>query len=170
MPGLTLPIFVAMIQDIGYRKIFEGLLFHRIKRRAAMFLMFKFRGLDGLASMGAIVGVVAKSRTAMHAHLDELEAALASSDGPWIVGTQFTLADVGMMVILERLAEVDWLGVFLTPERPRVQAYWEALKARPSYATAIAAHDHPAVARGRARIVAAKADNPEFRQALLGET
>ena len=37
----------------------------------------------------------------MHTHLDELEHALDRSGGPWIVGEHFTLADVGMMVILE---------------------------------------------------------------------
>ena len=104
----------------------------------------------------------------MHAHLDELESTLAASAGPWILGTQFTLADVGMMVILERLAEVDWLEVFLTEHRANVRAYWAALKTRPSYAKAIGEFGHPAVTAGHARIVTGKKSNPAFRMALLG--
>ena len=35
--GLTLPIFAAMISQISGHKIIEGLLFHRIKKRAVFF-------------------------------------------------------------------------------------------------------------------------------------
>ena len=49
-------------------------------------------------------------------------------------GAQFTLADAGMMAILDRIREADWEGELITGRRPRVQAYWQALKARPSYA------------------------------------
>ena len=35
--GLTLPIFAAMISHISGHKIIEGLLFHRIKKRAVFF-------------------------------------------------------------------------------------------------------------------------------------
>ena len=50
----------------------------------------------------------------MHDHLDALEAQLASHDGAYLVGSTFTLADVGMLVILARLDEVRALGY---PER-----------------------------------------------------
>ena len=50
-PGLTLPLFAAMIEHIPYWKILEGLLFHFDKMRPSMFLTFKVRASrvsDGL--------------------------------------------------------------------------------------------------------------------------
>ena len=48
IPGLTLPIFSAMMTYIPYYKIFEGLLFHRVKQRALFFFGFKFQGVKKL--------------------------------------------------------------------------------------------------------------------------
>ena len=76
--------------------------------------------------------IINRSHQAMTAHLDDLEQQLISSRGPWICGTQFTLADVGMMVIFDRLREGDWLRL-LVHNRPILEAYWFALRRRPSY-------------------------------------
>ena len=61
--------------------------------------------------------IINRSHQAMTAHLDDLAQQLISSKGPWICGTQFTLADVGMMVIFDRLREGDWLQL-LVHNRP----------------------------------------------------
>ena len=100
--------------------------------------------------------------------LDELEGALEESGGPWIAGSRFSLADVGMMAILDRLREVDWLDTFLTQARPRVAAYWNALQARPSYAAAIGAFEHPTVVRGLDRVRHLKETDAAFHAALTG--
>lgn len=168
IPGLTLPIFAAMMKNIPSSRILEGLLFHRIKKRAIFFLVLKFKGLNKLPGMTPLVKLIAESREAMHKHLENLEQALALSEGPWIVGQQFTLADVGMMVIFERLKEVDWLNVFLVADRPLVQAYWSRLQQRPSYAAGIENFSDPGVAEGRKMIIELKQSNPKFRQALIG--
>ncbi|NKB99269.1 MAG: hypothetical protein GKR90_12355 [Pseudomonadales bacterium] len=167
VPGLTLPIFATMINAIPWRQILVGLLFHRAKVRPLMFMRMKSLGSDKLAQEPRMVGVIRKSREAMHVHLDELETALESSDGEFIVGSQFTLADVGMSVILERLAEVDWLDEFLT-NRLHVAAYWETVQARPSYQKGIANHRHPAVVAGFAKVLKLKSENEKFREALMG--
>jgi len=72
-----------------------------------------------------------------------------------------------MMAILDRIREADWEAEFLVDRRPRVQAYWRALKERPSYAAGIAAHEHPTVVRGTERIVACKRNDPGFAAALV---
>lgn len=167
VPGLTMPIFATMIESIPWHRIVVGLLFHRARRRPMMFMRMKSLGAADLHQDERMTRVIQMSRLAMHTHLDELEAELANTEGDWIVGNQFTLADVSMMVILERLAEVDWEEEFLTG-RPGVSAYWKRLKARPSYQTALAAHIHPTVAQGLERIRTLKAENPEFKAALLG--
>ena len=168
VPGLTLPIFAAMIEHIPVRRIFVGVLFHRFPRRPLMFLAMKARGLKKLPSIKPMMRVLQRSRTAMHGHLDELEAALDASGGPWILGERFSSADVGMMVILDRLREVDWLDVFLTEQRPKAAAYWQALKQRPSYAAGIAAFEHPTVTRGLGAIKNLKAEDPDFAAVWSG--
>lgn len=168
VPGLTLRIFATMIEAIGIAKILEGLLFHRFKQRALFFLMLKLRGPSKLPRTKPLVRAIAGSRAAMAMHLDALEETLTESGGPWIVGAEFSLADVGMMAILDRLREGDWLETFLTDERPKVRNYWAALQARPSYRSAIAGFEHPTVVRGTARLIELKQSDPSFREALSG--
>lgn len=166
IPGLTTPIFAAMVEHIPTRNILTGLLFHRLKIRAVFFLALKLFGLRNLPKMKPIITLLHSSKEAMQAHFDELEAALEKSGGPWIVGDQFTLADVGIMVIFERLREGDWLDEFLTETRPHACAYWQALQARPSYQTAVANHMHPMVTQGTQDIVDLKQQDPRFRMAM----
>jgi glutathione S-transferase len=80
----------------------------------------------------------------MSDHLEELEGRLSSSGGPWIYEHQFTLADVGMMVIFDRLNEGDWVDIF-TPSRVAVNPDWEALQSRESYIKGRQNHNHPLV-------------------------
>ena len=166
VPGLTLPIFATMIAGVPVHRILFGLLFHRFRIRPLMFLAMKALGARRLPGMKGLVRFVRVSRAAMHRHLDDLEQALATSGGPWILGERFSLADVGMMAILDRLREVDWLDTFLTAGRPRVAAYWKALQDRPSYAAAITAFEHPTVTRGLDAVVELKRNDPAFRAAL----
>lgn len=166
VPGLTLPIFATMIEAISSVKIFEGLLFHRFKQRALFFLLLKLRGPARLPATRPLVRAISGSRAAMNDHLDALEATLREGGGPWICGETFTLADVGMMAILDRLREADWLAVFLNKDRPSVQAYWQALQARPSYQAAIAGFEHPTVLLGTARLIELKDADPDFRALL----
>lgn len=166
VPGLTMPLFAAMLPDVPVHRILEGLLFHRLKMRPIGFLAMKVRGLRAVATTEPFHSMIRSSRLAMHGHLDDLEATLGETGGPWITGARFTLADVGMMAILDRIREADWESELLVDRRPCVQEYWRALKARPSYAAAIAAHEHPTVVRGTERIVALKRSDPAFAAAL----
>lgn len=179
VPALTLPIFAAMIEHVPTRRILTGLLFHRIKQRAVFFFVLKQRGLSRLPEMKPILRILDAGRSAMHAHLGQLEATLAESTGPWIVGSQFTLADVGMMAILDRLNEGDWLKIFLEPDaadqqgigsddRALCRSYWQRLQERQSYKEGIGAFRHPAVVRASVAIRERKASDENFRDAMLG--
>ena len=64
-----------------------------------------------------------------------MEADLAAG-GPWLLGSDFTLADVNMMPFVARLDYLDLLDVWIS-DRHRVQAWWKRAKARPSFITAI---------------------------------
>jgi len=69
-------------------------------------------------------------------------------------------------VIFERLREADWTAELLTTVRPAVLAYSERLRARPSHHAALAAHQHPLVRSGTARISAEMARNGVLRSTL----
>jgi glutathione S-transferase len=150
-------------------QIVEGLLFHFDKKRPVLFMTLKARGLERFHTLTPIVKLLADGRDHANAHLDALEAQLGASAGPWILGEVFSLADVSWMVIFERLRQVDAEHVFLQNGlRPATTAYWERLRARPSYAAAILGHPHPLIDHGIRRLQAVKAADPAVREALEG--
>ena len=171
VPGLTVPLFAAMIDRVALWKIAEGLLFHIDKRRPLAFLALKVWGLKRLAHFAPLVRAVARSRRQLGVHLDALEEQLDKTGGPWILGDGFSLADVSWVVIFERLAQVDNLHVFLDAEegrRPACSHYWTRLRARPSYRAAIVEQSHPTIAHGTGRLREATAADPGLREALEG--
>ena len=154
-PGLTIPIFASMLTKIPVTKIVVGLLFHRIKKRAIFFLLMKLSGLPKTLKLKPVVGIINRSAAAMTAHLDDLELQLEHSGGPWICGDQFTLADVGMMVIFDRLREGDWLDL-LVHQRPVLVDYWMVLQQRPSYHSGCVSFAHPRVTEATVELAALK--------------
>ncbi len=170
IPPLTVPLFAAMIDDIPVWKILEGLLFHIDRRRPVVFLALKLFGLHGLPRIGPAMKLIARSRGLVGGHLDALEAELEKHGGPWIMGERFTLADVGWCAIFERLRQACWLDLYLgAGQRPACAAYWDRLRARPSYRVAILENGHPSIDRGMRRLAEAKASDPALRLALEGE-
>jgi glutathione S-transferase len=55
--------------------------------------------------------------------------------GPWLMGKQFTLADLELGTFIARLDGLMLVEPWLA-ERPNAQAWWQAVKSRPSYAEA----------------------------------
>lgn len=169
IPGQTLPLFSTMIEKIPVHRILEGLLFHGDRRRPLLFLVLKLRGIDGLPGIPPAAKAIRHSRTILRGFLDELEAQLEKGGGPWILGADYTLADVGWLVLFERMRQADCEAVFLDPEaRPHVADYWERLKDRPAYRTAILDHGHPLIEHGQRRIAEVKRTNPKVRALLTG--
>lgn len=65
--------------------------------------------------------------------LPKMEAMLAGS--PWLMGAQYSLADIAAAPFLARIAEIA--PAALQAERhPRVQAWWQAMQQRPAFASA----------------------------------
>jgi len=169
VPRLTLQLFAAMIEKIPYRNILEGLLFHFDRKRPVLFVTLKARGLERMPSLLPVMTLLADGRVHAAAHLDALEAQLARSGGPWILGPTFSLADVSWMAIFERFRQIDAEHVFLGGgRRPLCTAYWERCKRRPSYAAAILGYPHPLIAYGTRRLAEAKRRDPSLRAALEG--
>ena len=155
VPGLTIPIFACMVTRIPVLNIFEGLLFHRIKQRPFFFLIMRLVGLPKTLTLKPVSETINRASRAMTAHLDDLEQQLVSNQGPWICGQQFSLADVGMMVVFDRLREGDWLTL-LVKSRPVLDDYWSALQQRQSYREGCLEHEHPAVVQATKELMSLK--------------
>ena len=65
----------------------------------------------------------------------DMDAALAS--GPWLVGAQFTLADVAHAPYVTRLDHLKFMG--LLDRHPRVTEWYDRMRRRPAYQSALAA-------------------------------
>ena len=166
IPGLTLPLFAAMVAEIPSWKFVEGLLFHFDKRRPLLFLTLKQFGLKNFGSIKPVLKIYQQSRRLMAQFIDQLEKQLQSAGGPWLLGKQFTLADVSWMVIFERFNQANCLHLFVNDATPACEAYWQALQTRPGYTEGIVKYPHPLIALGTQRIMAIKSLTPQLKQAL----
>ena len=55
-----------------------------------------------------------------------------AKDGPWIMGGQFTLADVLVMPSIDRMADLGLASIW-EGKYPRVAQWYERLQARPAF-------------------------------------
>lgn len=62
---------------------------------------------------------------------ERMDAEIAKSGGPWLLGHDITLADVSVMPALLRMAD---LGLNDWEHLPRVQHWYEAIRAQPAFA------------------------------------
>ena len=163
VPGLTLPLFMTMILDIPSWKIAWGILFHPDRKRPLLFLSLKHRGLAMFAAGAQLARFVELSRKAMRGHLEEIEAWLATplasgEKREFLAGTAFSLADVGFVTIFERLRVGHYQSLWA--DLPHVTAYWDRLRARPSYKVAVADVELECIRVGSERVAKLKAENP----------
>jgi glutathione S-transferase len=68
--------------------------------------------------------------------LDRMETALASGD--WLSGASFGLADAGVLPYVLRLDHLAMTPLVSAPARPRLADWYERVRARPSFETAVA--------------------------------
>ena len=60
----------------------------------------------------------------------------ASQHGPWIAGKMFTLADVAMAPMVNRIEVLSRPEMIAPAKRPKVADWWTRIQARPGYQTA----------------------------------
>jgi len=63
--------------------------------------------------------------------LDQMEAALAP--GPWLVGKDYSLADVAMAPYINRIEVLKRPEMLSTAHRPRIAEWWQRMQARPAF-------------------------------------
>lgn len=69
----------------------------------------------------------------LRATVERMEKAL-SEEGPWIVGVQYTIADICMAPLFQRMEDLGMTNMW--EAAPHVADWFERIKARPAYETA----------------------------------
>lgn len=160
MAAMTLPLFATAIRYIPLRRIMPGFLFHPNKERPAFFALAKVVGFKRLLSIPSLRNTLCDARDKMERHLRAFAAQLETSGGSWLMGEQYTLADVSWSCILLRLDETGWLPYFVDDLGiGALAAYYDRVRARRSWQTAIAALPHPVIEKASADLRAAMADS-----------
>jgi ganglioside-induced differentiation-associated protein 1 len=65
------------------------------------------------------------------AYLHKMERALR--DSPWLVGDQFSMADIAMTPYVNRIAALSLHGLWKNGRLPRVEAWFERVRSRPAF-------------------------------------
>lgn len=166
--ALTLPLFATAIAYIPARKLLPGFLYHPNKERPFFFAMARLLGVRRLVALPPIRKIQRTAREAMAGHLSAFLDKLEKSGGPWIMGTQYTLADVSWTCILVRLEETGWLRYFVEERgMAGLAGYLERVRARPSYAAAIGKVSHPVIEKASADLKSLTKDK-RIASALYG--
>jgi glutathione S-transferase len=167
VPALTLPLFITTIRYIPLQRILFGFLFHPDKARPMFFSLARLLGLKRMLSLQPIRKMVSSGRRFMEAHLRRIDDALGQSGGPWILGANFSLADITLACVLLRLEETGFLASYLEKGGlTRIDAYYRRLQARPSWKAAILDVTHPIITQGASDLREARMRDPEIAHML----
>lgn len=66
---------------------------------------------------------------------ERIEAALTEGGGPWIMGAQYTLVEAQVTPLIDRMEDLGYESIW-EDDLPAMLAWWERVKARPSYRAA----------------------------------
>ena len=66
---------------------------------------------------------------------ERIDAAIRDNFGPWIMGEQYTLIDVTLTPLIQRMADMDY-GYLWQGDLPDMVGRFDRVRARPSFSTA----------------------------------
>ncbi|HZC57936.1 MAG TPA: glutathione S-transferase family protein [Xanthobacteraceae bacterium] len=64
---------------------------------------------------------------------ERMDAEIAKSGGPWLLGREISLADISVMPAIVRMADLGQDGAW--QDLPRVQRWYDAIRAHPAFAS-----------------------------------
>lgn len=131
IPMVTLPILARLLQRQSTEAVTANMSRHPVEQRQQIFLRLHREGTGSLPPQ-AIEGALGS----LCRGLARAEDNLAEFGGPWLLG-DFSLADVTMMACFHRLEDAGLDGLLRDSSVPRLGAYWDGLRARPSYSAGI---------------------------------
>jgi len=134
---MTMPLFCGnMIMNFDIWNVLETLsMIPLIKDKlpVVLLILFKTLGVETFIKVQKLNGVISPVRKALNHHLALLTKDLETSGGPYICGEIFTLADVSMVPIFERMEYARWWTESLKEQFPLVTKYWGTIQEREGY-------------------------------------
>ena len=128
--GVGVFSFVAMFAD-RLRALPDD---ERAARFAAMPDLDRRERQSTIVEKGTEAPHVLKAISIWENGLAKIEKTLGHG-GPWIMGEQFTLADLCLTPYISRMEYIRYFD-FFTEKRPKTREWWERVKARPSFHSA----------------------------------
>ena len=142
----TVPLFVSMLQNISIFKYIKYLFKHPDRFRASKFLAFKILAYRVFKKGSPIFKIIKSASNNLNNHFKKLDDHLEGKS--WIDGDNFSLADVTWMVLFHRLSEVFLLDYFFE-DKNNLKNYFERLKKRDSYQTALLDYESDEIRIGK---------------------
>ena len=157
LPCMTMPYFCGnCILHFGPWTMLETLSMTPIvkdRKFIMLYVAFKLFGVEALQKFKFLGDIVALTRRGINHHFTRLTKDLESSGGPYICGTEYTLADISMIPIFERMEVARWWtdsvkvrnllkchngkiqmqSFSLQAQFPLVRRYWETIQERDGY-------------------------------------
>jgi glutathione S-transferase len=134
---MTMPLFCAnMILHFDMWNVLETISMIPLLKEhffVVLLILFKTLGVETFIKVKKVGSLVSPVRRGLNHHMAILTKDLEASGGPYICGDSYTLADVSMVPIFERMEYGRWWTNSLKTQFPLVTKYWEAIQEREGY-------------------------------------
>jgi glutathione S-transferase len=148
-PAVRYPSFQFGGLRLKFQAMSEEEFAEKTRQRPLKSAFYKKMSRDVGFSQTEIDDAFASLRTTV-ARMDK---ALAEGGGPWLMGAQYSLADIAVAPLIDRLEDLG-LEALWDEAHPRVDAWLKRIQARPAYAKAFhpgsrLSEQHPECKLGR---------------------
>eukprot|EP00092_Neocalanus_flemingeri_P011679 GFUD01012589.1.p1 GENE.GFUD01012589.1~~GFUD01012589.1.p1 ORF type:complete len:348 (-),score=95.98 GFUD01012589.1:88-978(-) len=134
---MTMPLFCAnIIHNLSIWNVLETISMIPLVSSysfIALTFFFKIFGVEAFTKVKKLGSLISPARRGINHHFTLLTKDLEASAGPYICGEDYTLADVSMVPIFERMEYARWWTDSLMTQFPLVKKYWEAIQQREGY-------------------------------------
>ena len=130
-----MPSFNKVFRPLRYENVSEEDFQARVEKMPLRKAFYRRMGrIDGF-SEEEMDNAIAQIRQTC----ERIDAAVCAIGGPWILGGQYTLIDVSLTPLIQRMVDLGY-GPVWELDLPEMTAWFERIKARPSFATAFYAN------------------------------
>jgi len=172
---MTLPLFVANITvNFSLWNTLESIsMLPLVNGNSILFIILnvavRLFGVKVFQRLGPLGRLVSLTRRALYHHLTELTKVL-ELEGPYICGEQYTLADISMVPILERMEVARWWTKAIQADFPLVCQYWDRIQQRDGYKASKMVGDYQVkMDRAGAQVDMWKKEHPWFNAYFEGQ-
>jgi len=134
---MTMPLFCAKnVLEFDFMVILQSLsMIPLIKDRKMlmMIIIFKMFGVEAFQKVKFLDKMVSVALRGICHHFEILTKDLAAHEGPYICGEEYTLAEISLIPIFERMQYAGWWTEEVKAKFPEVTRYWEIIQEREGY-------------------------------------